>query len=318
MEARSHLSIILDLAPVDWELSATWDDPLPLSSFLSQLLVFINAHLAQSAENTLAVFGAFPNRSTLLYSSIDVSPSSASESSDPNWYLPFRVVDGSLVQQIQDGVDSIDVNTKSAAPTAIVGALTKALCYINRLEQANIANNNESSQEAQISIEPRILILALSSDRSVSYVPLMNAIFSAQKLKVTIDVCKLGGSPTVFLQQATHLTEGAFVHLEQRGALLQTLIMAFSTSESLRSLFTVPNNGQVDFRASCFCHRNIVDIGFVCSVCLSIFCTPLPVCSTCKTKFPFQTVASLKKLGPMSIFKTSSETVGSNGTSNPS
>lgn len=25
----------------------------------------------------------------------------------------------------------------------------------------------------------------------------------------------------------------------------------------------------VDFRAACFCHRRVVDVGFVCSICLS-------------------------------------------------
>jgi transcription initiation factor TFIIH subunit 3 len=42
----------------------------------------------------------------------------------------------------------------------------------------------------------------------------------------------------------------------------------------------------VDFRAACFCHRNVVDTGFVCSVCLSIFCE-VPddgECLTCGTK----------------------------------
>lgn len=30
-----------------------------------------------------------------------------------------------------------------------------------------------------------------------------------------------------------------------------------------------PGNVGVDFRAACFCHRKVVDLGFVCSVCLS-------------------------------------------------
>jgi transcription initiation factor TFIIH subunit 3 len=77
----------------------------------------------------------------------------------------------------------------------------------------------------------------------------------------------------------------------------------------------------VDLRAACFCHRKIVDIGYVCSVCLSsmfdgylpkianltvifvsnmpdalfsVFCSALPVCPTCRTKFP---LATLKRLG---------------------
>lgn len=46
-----------------------------------------------------------------------------------------------------------------------------------------------------------------------------------------------------------------------------------------------PGQGNVDFRASCFCHRKVVDVGFVCSVCLSIFCEPPEggECLTCGT-----------------------------------
>jgi len=44
----------------------------------------------------------------------------------------------------------------------------------------------------------------------------------------------------------------------------------------------------VDYRASCFCHKRVIDTGFICSVCLSIFCKDnmrLPQCPTCKSVF---------------------------------
>ena len=93
-------------------------------------------------------------------------------------------------------------------------------------------------------VDPRILILAVSPDLSSSYVPIMNSIFSAQKLvrfqmstiarslklpqKVTIDACQVFGPDTVFLQQAAHLTGGAYLYLERRDALLQYLIVSLS------------------------------------------------------------------------------------------
>src|SRR6266702_167228 len=76
--------------------------------------------------------------------------------------------------------------------------------------------------------------------------------------------------------------------------------MSFLPPPSMRHIMAVPRQDKVDFRAACFCHKNIVDIGFVCSVCLSsefrrtsvpgpvvehhllVFCTPVPVCSTCR------------------------------------
>lgn len=45
--------------------------------------------------------------------------------------------------------------------------------------------------------------------------------------------------------------------------------MTFLSPPSIRRLLVVPTQDKVDFRAACFCHKTIVDIGFVCSVCLS-------------------------------------------------
>ena len=84
----------------------------------------------------------------------------------------------------------------------------------------------------------------------------MNAIFSAQKLashglsdhlqcflfyfflqKITIDVCQLTGSDTVFLQQAAHLTGGSYIFMERRDALLQYLIVSKKESRDLQPYF---------------------------------------------------------------------------------
>ena len=64
----SHLSVVLDLSPSQWHLSSLSDptssssSPLSLAAFLSQLIVFLNAHMASQHENSLAVFGAFPGK----------------------------------------------------------------------------------------------------------------------------------------------------------------------------------------------------------------------------------------------------------------
>lgn len=78
--------------------------------------------------------------------------------------------------------------------------------------------------------------------------------------------------------------------------------MSFLPPPAIRQLIAVPTQDRVDFRAACFCHKRIVEIGFVCSVCLSsaylpprilrrnyrisvlsaVFCQPVPVCSTCR------------------------------------
>lgn len=282
---ESHLSVIIDLSPSQWHLSS-----LPFSLFISQLLTFLNAHIALKHENTLAVFAALPGKSVMLYASSD--PQNQSQPIDSNAYQPFKLLDSTVVSRISHELDHLS-QEDSEAPSALVGALTKALCYINRISIGS------SSTTLNHVVDPRILILSVSPDLSTSYIPIMNSIFSAQKLKVTIDACQVFGPDTVFLQQAAHLTGGAYLFLERRDALLQYLIMTFLPPSSIRKVLAIPTQDRIDFRAACFCHKNIIDIGFVCSVCLSIFCQPVPVCSTCRTKFPIKTLQRLNASRPM-------------------
>ncbi|KAJ7859736.1 TFIIH subunit Tfb4/p34 [Mycena leptocephala] len=301
----SHLSVVIDLSPTHWELSARAPPentyPLTLATFLSQLLAFLNAHIACRHENTLAVFGAFPGKSVMLYSSSEPAPDVLSdETIDSNAYPPFQAVDSAVVQRIMAELDVLE-KVEEEAPSALVGALAKALCYVNRITLPRSSNSKTQANGFHPGVlpDPRILILSVSPDLSTSYIPIMNSIFSAQKLKATIDVCQIYGPNTVFLQQAAHLTGGSYIFLERRDALLQYLIMSFLPPPAIRRTLSVPTQEQVDFRAACFCHKNIVDIGFVCSVCLSIFCQPLAVCTTCRTKFPIKTLQRLNAARPL-------------------
>lgn len=60
--------------------------------------------------------------------------------------------------------------------------------------------------------------------------------------------------------------------------LLQTLMMAYLPDQSARHHLVPGGESEaVDFRAACFCHGRVVDLGWVCSICLSSTCpTPSP------------------------------------------
>ncbi|TFK93765.1 transcription factor Tfb4 [Polyporus arcularius HHB13444] len=299
MDKPSHLSVVIDLSLTQWTLCAQSTNPpgITLQDFLSQLLAFLNAHIACKDENTLAVFGAFPGQSVMLYSSTGEVTTTTAESTDANTYRPFRTLDSTIMSSIAERLDSYDGMTEEA-PIGLVGCLTKALCYINRTITTALSSS-QGGEGAAASVDPRILVLSVSPDQSSTYIPIMNSIFSAQKLKVTIDVGKIFGAENVFLQQAAHLTGGAYVQVERADALLQYMMMSFLPAPAIRQLISVPTQDRVDFRAACFCHKRIVEIGFVCSVCLSIFCQPVPVCSTCRTKFPMKTLQRLRDARPL-------------------
>ncbi len=71
---------------------------------------------------------------------------------------------------------------------------------------------------------------------------------------------------------------------------MQYLLSVYVADTETHKLLQLPKPDAVDFKASCFCHKKAIDIGYVtrstlCSVCLSIFCQPTRECSTCSTKF---------------------------------
>ncbi|KAG5928277.1 hypothetical protein E4U42_000935 [Claviceps africana] len=68
--------------------------------------------------------------------------------------------------------------------------------------------------------------------------------------------------------------------------LLTYLMFGLIADTEARQFLIAPTHDTIDFRAACFCHGSVVDTGFVCSICLSIFCE-IPQnaeCLTCGTQ----------------------------------
>ncbi len=308
----SLLIIILDTNPNAW---AILSDTLPFSKVIANLLVFINAHLAFNHANKIAIVASHTQRAEFLYpapanrksaksssaprvsrnpdeldseSPDPIEPSKSSD--DANKYRPFRLIQETLVASLSHLLSTTQVSSLPTIPTtSMAGALTLALTYIGKqpllLSSLPSANNAVSSKESPPpALLSRILILSVSGDLAHQYIPIMNSIFACQRLSIPIDIAKIAGD-TVFLQQASDATRGTYIKLEHPQGLLQYLMMAFLPDQTSRRNLVNPTQVGVDFRAACFCHRKVVDVGFVCSICLSIFCsTPeRGTCLTCGT-----------------------------------
>ena len=288
----SLLTIILDTNPYAWALLAP---TLPLSTAIANLLVFINAHLSINHANKVAVIASHTQKAAFLYPVPPTTSSNAtngtvlnhnssahdSESAeaatanghtiedDANTYRPFRLVRDALLGCLTTLLN--DTTPDSLSPTtSIAGALTLALMHINRT--STLLSPNASIDLSATNLTPaltsRILILSVSGDLAHQYIPIMNTIFACQRLNIPIDIAKIAGD-TVFLQQASDATKGTYMRLEHPQGFLQYLMMAFlPDAVSRRNLVSLTQVG-VDFRAACFCHRRVVDVGFVCSICLS-------------------------------------------------
>ncbi|CAA9958418.1 hypothetical protein PTNB73_00575 [Pyrenophora teres f. teres] len=309
----SLLAIVLDTNPHAWaHLSST----LSLSAALANILVFINAHLASGNANEVAVIASHSHKTTFLYPTpLSPQPQSRHGTNDStgtngatndkehamaesaNKYRPFAVVESAILRNFVKLLNETKESHLEATPTTLIGgALSLALTHINKqtiLHAPTAASaestalsalaDSENTHVDRVPLTSRILIVSVSGDLANQYIPVMNSIFAAQRKRIPIDILKLAGD-TVLLQQASDATGGVYMKPDRPEGLLQYLMMAFLPDATARTSLVVPSAGGVDFRAACFCHRKVVDIGFVCSVCLSIFCNPDlsdNLCMTC-------------------------------------
>jgi transcription initiation factor TFIIH subunit 3 len=250
---------------------------------VATLVVFINAHLAFNNLNKVAVVAAH-TKAKWLYPAThhtELSPEGA------NKYRPFHLVESEVKASLKKLMQE-----PPASPPMVGGALTLALAYINRTLQDFEDVNNQSGiystqatdgmRQTREGPQSRILMVSVSEDASAQYIPIMNCIFAAQRNGISIDVCKLAGG-TAFLKQAADATSGIYTELDEPKGLLQYLMVclviltwcmltiqtSFLPDATSRKSLILPAQENVDFRAACFCHQRVVDIGFVCSICLS-------------------------------------------------
>lgn len=235
--------------------------------------------------------------------------SSSRSATQANKYRPFRVVEEQVTRNLEELLAATTASdVSSTTSTMMAGALTLALSHINRQTLAwaeahgaakldastgtsaelvpGVTSSSTTAATSATGLQSRILIISVSSSTGSAhqYIPIMNSIFACQRLHIPIDVCKLSGD-AVFLQQASDATRGVYMSLAEPRGLLQYLMMAFLPDQRSRRHLVLPSRVDVDFRAACFCHRRVVDVGFVCSICLSIFCEPPENgdCLTCGT-----------------------------------
>ncbi|KAK4132960.1 transcription factor Tfb4 [Trichocladium antarcticum] len=375
----SLYTIIIDTNPRAW---AALTDVLPISKAIANILIFVNAHLAFSNSNQVAVIASHTNRAVWLYPTPPTQPSGPSEDADmrdagsgggsnkpassANKYPQFAQIESSILRALRALIDDTTAPDLTTTTTQISGALTLALAHINKTALSFSASNaaangttrapitartavgpapssntpNSSGGGGLAGLHARILILSVSDSSPAQYIPTMNAVFAAAHARIAIDTLALRGTAT-FLEQASFITRGTFIRAAEPRGLLQYLMFGFgsgtapattpaggadaggpgpSTSSqaggggggggggrtgrlgagaSVAELLVAPSADAVDFRAACFCHRNVVDTGFVCSICLSIFCE-VPAggeCLTCGTQLALGSYGTMPVVG---------------------
>ncbi|CAI5994215.1 unnamed protein product [Closterium sp. NIES-64] len=298
-EDLSLLVLVVDVNPFFWALRPP---SLPtFHDFLSQLRVFLNAYLLLHSANRAAVIATGHSCCAFVHpptSDTSAASSSSSSSSSSSLSSPSSPAEAAVSQLLSFATAETErAKREAAAGTAEGGESAGREDGDGGTERMEGVEGNgamdremrdrEGSQEGGVSggreggeSGGKGLVGDQASLLS-GYVAIMNAIFSSQKAAVPIDACAIGEADSAFLQQAAFLTGGLYLHSTRPNALLQDLLLVFGVDQFSRDFITLPQPSAVDFRASCFCHKRPVDMGFVCSVCLSIFCSPARTCATC-------------------------------------
>jgi len=279
---HQFLVVVIDINPNQLLLAR---QPGALTQLLNCVLSLMNSHLMLDPRHKVALVAAHAAGCSFLY------PGEAGESGkvlrqQDGQYEEFYQVETVVRQRVGEVLARDETKGHGRSSESLLsGAMAKALAYVNKQQAARGVGNR---------LAPRMLVLSATGDSAAQYMNYMNVFFTAQKLAIPVDTCMVS-QDSGLLQQGSDITGGLYIKVTQLGELLQYLTWLFLPGPALRKMLGAPPPVKVDYRAACFCHRQLVDVGYVCSVCLSIFCKFNPVCTTCHSVFKAPGLPMMKK-----------------------
>ena len=206
-----------------------------------------------------------------------------------------------------------DERKELVTASPIAESLGMGLCYLNKLQvkksNSRVANatttgvvstdDKKSSERSimtasTIEIPGKILVISYTNQINLQkqYLNLINSAFCAKEHGIIVDIILLencdGGSSskealTIF-SQVCDLTSGVLHNCKDLAHLYHILTICVTpTSQDREKLLVTSSQVEVDYRAATFDTKNLVDIGFVCSICLAVFEYYQPLCPICES-----------------------------------
>ena len=150
-------------------------------------------------------------------------------------------------------------DSERKTPAAVAAALGRFLCYAAR--QTSTA---------------RCVLFKCGEDDAGQYHAVMNCLFAARRRKILVDAVSLGAKPSPLAKLCAHLAKGAFTHNPPhlRDRLVAVALATFGADAECRQSLSLPALHEADFRTACLCCTppKILDRGYVCATCLSVYC----------------------------------------------
>ncbi|XP_077232147.1 uncharacterized protein LOC143866862 [Tasmannia lanceolata] len=244
----SHLSVIVDCSPspnVSQKKFVRW---------LDSVITFCNSHLMLDEKNQLTIIASFTTTNKFILSTDRGIKPAKNIIPQHGQFEKFAFV----TEIMRNGIVDLIKNSPSIASNEclLASALGMALCKISNLKNVN----------------SRILIVSCSvqvDSYASQYMNLMNAFFAAQKTSVPIDSCVFMKEENFkrgsIIEQGCDLTGGHYLNVPDIAGNLEYLLWIFSPNNTVRETLLLPERRKATHRAACFCHRKIIDIGYVCS-----------------------------------------------------
>ena len=293
--------------------------------FVGQLIAFVGSRQALHARNRVAVLGLCGcHAEFVLDTARDTAGGGIVLSAAAARKELLASVDALLARE-ERKAEAGSGSGATASPSQLVVGLSKALCWLHShgaIEPAAPPGGAAASQlaallgrrrgeaaaaaarrlaaadggdgaaaagsaPARLAAHGRILCLTGLPDDGDHYVALTNAVFSAQKAGVPVDALMLDPqTSSSYLKAAAKMTGGVYAQTPGAGAgLLQAMLSLVGADGPTRAQLAQPPPPAYDFRPVDFVTKERVEIGYVCSVCLSIFGTHVAKCPTCATEY---------------------------------
>lgn len=239
------------------------------------------AHCALSTAHRTALFAAHARRATLLATGLRGMA---------DWEEARQATVRFLLEPgAQDG------------EPLLAGALAQVLCHAQRqrssLKEVAEGLCGGSGRAAGADLAVRCLLLSASAGQdelTMQSSGLVNCAFAAQAVGMPIDCLALGDASCALLQQASALSGGRFEALPPTSlagrhrlsdACTAMLLFHFLPGAAARRELKAMDEVVHNYAAVCKCHAAAREIAFVCSCCLSIYCSDdLAICTTCGTR----------------------------------
>jgi len=289
----SLLCVVIDLNPLAWGLKTVLEAknaqqngkpdqrPETIVQGLDAVLTFINSFMLMTHGNKVAVIGVHPHTTEYMYPSSNKDEIVSAAAVNQAVSAKFREL---LVRDDFLDLEACDKPSKSR----FASGLGKALCYINRRKAEDP------------SCRARVLVLKCGMDPlSNQYLALVNGAFAAQEMDVKIDTVVLDrDGNNAALQQVSAVSNGVYSQVREPCMLLQILLVYHLADDATREKLSVIPQSEVDARATCFKTHRPVDIGHVCSVCLSVYSIFTPICDMCDAVYRIPQHAGRKRKRP--------------------